>query len=30
LETPESRAALLASYVVAPTDALPQEAQEAE
>jgi ribosome biogenesis GTPase A len=30
LETPESRAALLASYVVAPSDALPQEAQEAE
>lgn len=30
LETPESRAALLASYVVAPSDALPQEVQEAE
>jgi len=30
LETPESRATLLASYVVMPTDALPQEAQEAE
>lgn len=30
LETPESRAELLASYIEAPSDALPQEVQEAE
>jgi ribosome biogenesis GTPase A len=27
LETPESRVALLASFVVAPTEALPEEAE---
>ena len=30
LETPESRAELLASYIESPSDALPQEVQEAE